>query len=93
MQATVPRVQHIVGPKAINKGLKDLFESLNVNGAETNLNPQTVANQLTTVHGVFDWIENAYAEVKPETYSYCGSRYPQRMVLSLTDWSTKRNTS
>ena len=71
MQATVPRVQRIVGPKAINKGLKDLFESLNVNGAEANLNPQAVANQLTTVHGVFDWIENAYAEVNLEPCSDC----------------------
>ena len=44
-------------------------EGLNVNGAEANFNPQAVTNQLTTVHGVFDWIENAYAEVKLETYS------------------------
>ena len=93
MQATVPRVQRIAGPKAINKGLKDLFESLNVNGAETNLNPQAVVNQLTTVHGVFDWIENAYAEVKLENYSHCGWHYPQHMVLSLTDRSMKRNAS
>ena len=76
MQATIPRVQRIAAPKAINKGLKDLFEGLDVNGAEANLNPQAVINQFTTVHGVFDWIENAYAEVKLETYSLCGSHYP-----------------
>ena len=76
MQATVPRVQHIVGPKAINKGLKDLFEGLDVNGADANLNPQAIANRLTTVHGVFDWIEKSYMKVKLETCSDCGRHYP-----------------
>ena len=65
-----------MGPKAINKALKDLFEGLDVNGAQANLNPQAVTNQLTTVHGVFDWIENAYAEVKLETRSDCGWHCP-----------------
>ena len=89
----VPRVQYIAGPKAISKGLRDLFEGLDVNGAEAGFNPQAVANQLTTVHGVFYWIENAYAEVKTEICSDYGWNYPQHMVLSLTDWSKKRNTS
>ena len=60
-----------MGPKAINKELRDLFEGLDVNGAQGNFNPQAVANQLTTVHGVFDWIENAYSKVKLEPCSDC----------------------
>lgn len=71
-----PRVRRIAAPKAMNQGLKDLFESLNVNGAESSLNLQAVTNQLTTVQGIFDWVENAYAEVKLETCSDCGSHHP-----------------
>ena len=90
MSARVPR---IAGPKAINQKLKDLFEAISVNGAEVHLNPQAVTNQLTTMHGIFDWLENSYAEVKLEICSDFDWLYPQHMILSLTDWSTKRNTT
>ena len=90
MSARVPR---IAGPKAINQKLKDLFEAISLNGAEAHLNPQAVTNQLTTMHGIFNLLENSYAEVKLETYSDYDWHFPQHMVLSLTDWSTKRNKS
>ena len=81
-----PRVQRIADPKAINQGLKDLFEDLYVNGAEANLSPRAITNQLTTLHGIFDWLKNCYAEVRLGTCSDCGWHSPQHMVLSLTDW-------
>ena len=82
----IPRVRRIAGLKAVNQELKDLFVALAIF-------PQTVIKKLITIHGIFNWLENAYAEVKLETCSDCGWHNPQNIVLSLTDRLMKRNTS
>ena len=67
-----PKVKRIVDPKAITQGLKDLFEELDVNNTNANLNPRAITNSLTSLHGIFNWLENTYDEVELETCSDCG---------------------